>query len=125
MKKERIALVVTALLIVWLHIAPAPASVSWSVETTAPASQFRDQYCARAGQGHLRLALLQILAAVTQNLKTAVSKPNRFRLAYVSLSGADQLAKGIGKRVNWHGFPVGRSMPTADGLAVSPPLGVT
>ena len=76
MKKERIALVVTALLIVWLHIAPAPASVSWSVETTAPASQFRDQYCARAGQGHLRLALLKIHVEVTQNFKDSIK--NRF-----------------------------------------------
>ena len=99
--------------------------MSWSVEITAPASQFHDQYRARAGQGDLRLALLQILAAVSQNLKTAVSKPNRFRLAYVSLSGADQTAIGIGKRVNWHGFTVGRPMPTADGLAVRPLLGVT
>jgi hypothetical protein len=80
---------------------------------------------ARAVRGLFRLALLQILAAVTQKLKTAVSKPNRFRLAYVSLSGADQLAKGIGKRVNWHGFPVGWPMPTGDGLAVRRPLGMT
>ena len=99
--------------------------MSWSVEITAPASQFHDQYRARAGRGDLRLALLQILAAVTQDSKAAVSKPNRFRLARAALSGADQLAKGIGERVNWHGFPVGRPMPTADGLAVRPPLGVT
>ena len=84
-----------------------------------------DQYCAHACLGDLRLALLQILAAVTQDSKAAVSKPNRFRLGCASLSGADQLAKGIGKRVNWHGFTVGRPMPTADGLVVRPPLGVT
>ena len=80
---------------------------------------------ARAVRGLFRLELLQFLAVVTQNLKTALSKPNRFRLAYVSLSGADQLAEGIGKRINWHGFPVGRPMPTADGFAVGPSLGVT
>ncbi len=30
-------------------------SASWGVEATAPASEFRDQYCVRARHGLLRL----------------------------------------------------------------------
>ena len=36
---------------VFTRIAHERVSASWSYEATAPASEFRDQYCARARHG--------------------------------------------------------------------------
>ena len=39
-------------------IAHKRAGASWAVEATAPASELREQYCARAGHGLFRLAVI-------------------------------------------------------------------
>ena len=39
------------------RIAHGRVGASWGVEATAPANDFRDQYCARARHGLIRLTL--------------------------------------------------------------------
>ena len=54
---------------VFTRIAHGRVSASWGFEATAPARDFRDQYCARAGQGDLGLAQLLALGQIAQHLK--------------------------------------------------------
>ena len=88
------------------HFAPVPASVSRGVEITAPAIDFPDKYCAHACREDLRLALLQILAAVTLNLTTLMSKPKRFRLDIKSLFKLRRrfMTKAVSRRFIFKGY---------------------
>ena len=61
-----------------IHFAGAPASASWGFEASAPAKDFRDQYCARTGQGDLGRALLLSAAEWSRLTRGSLSKPNRF-----------------------------------------------
>lgn len=61
-------------------------SASWGVEATAPASEFRDQYCARARHGLLRLGFLLSSGEALENLSNLAkteSVSNRFRFDLV------------------------------------------
>lgn len=60
-------------------------SASWGVEATTPASEFRDQYCARARHGLLRLGFLLSSGEALENLSNLLKKPNRFRFDFDSI----------------------------------------
>ena len=63
-------------------------SASWSHEATAPAPRFRDQYCARARHGLLRLGFFLSSGETLENLSNLLkieSVSNRFRIGFKSI----------------------------------------
>ena len=64
------------------RIAHGRVSPSWGVEATAPASEFRDQYCARARHGLLRLEHRFRLMLTLKTTMDFEMKSIRFRLEY-------------------------------------------